>query len=400
MHRKPNTYLLTEVELGYIQRALQDAPHTSITRPQQALLSGLCNFMKWKLGYRIELAVSSLAAVMNLISSSSPLLRWGLWLQDSWTVLTTQSRSPEISRKYGAMVHIEASTLKLYHLRTLLGFAPFNAQPWAESVFPGSGTWNACGGSVCLTLSFWVTYCDPSLRNGPSNASHNRCCVYLTPWMEVWTLSRLACCIVPLTLTFKVPELGKVDSAYTSFSSKEKGQQIEPSQGALDIELGQAITASKPDISDQLGISGVKEEEINLRHQKGTEFRNPELFITDVSGKYPRLWALKRVDPNDVRMWCNFGALASICTIAPNWVVNADQESWSHNPHLKRGKELEIKFITAASEDTTYSIRYPSFHFMKLQRLDKRVFTYIKEQETKPELVIDLTEDEISTRRA
>ncbi|KAL8524047.1 hypothetical protein ACS0TY_013854 [Phlomoides rotata] len=37
---------------------------------------------------------------------------------------------------------------------------------------------------------------------------------------------------------------------------------------------------------------------------------------------------------------------------------------------------------------------------MKLQRPDKRVFTYIKEQETKPELVIDLTEDEISTRRA
>ncbi|KAL8489941.1 hypothetical protein ACS0TY_025732 [Phlomoides rotata] len=275
-----------------------------------ALLSGLCNFMKWKLGYWIELAVSSLAAVMNLISSSSPLLRWGLWLQDSWTVLTTQSRSPEISQKFGATVHIEASTLKLYHLRTLLGFAPFNAQPWAESVFPGSGTWNACGGSVCLTLSFWVTYCDPALRNGPSNTSHNR---------------------------------------------------------------------------------------------------NPELFITDVSGKYPRLWALKRVDPNDVQMWCNFGALALICTIAPSfweisglpdWVVNADQESWSHNPHLKRGKELEIKFITAASEDTTYSIRYPSFHFMKLQRLDKRVFTYIKEQETKLELVIDLTEDEISTRRA
>ncbi|KAL8533581.1 hypothetical protein ACS0TY_009835 [Phlomoides rotata] len=37
---------------------------------------------------------------------------------------------------------------------------------------------------------------------------------------------------------------------------------------------------------------------------------------------------------------------------------------------------------------------------MKLQRSDKRVLTYIKEQETKPVLVVNLTEDEISTRRA
>ncbi|KAL8524681.1 hypothetical protein ACS0TY_014328 [Phlomoides rotata] len=37
---------------------------------------------------------------------------------------------------------------------------------------------------------------------------------------------------------------------------------------------------------------------------------------------------------------------------------------------------------------------------MKLQRPDRRAFSYIKEQETKPELVIDLTEYEISTRRA
>ncbi|KAL8482640.1 hypothetical protein ACS0TY_025616 [Phlomoides rotata] len=37
---------------------------------------------------------------------------------------------------------------------------------------------------------------------------------------------------------------------------------------------------------------------------------------------------------------------------------------------------------------------------MKLQRLDKKAFSYIKEQETKPALVVNLTEDEISTRRA
>ncbi|KAL8458013.1 hypothetical protein ACS0TY_035765 [Phlomoides rotata] len=37
---------------------------------------------------------------------------------------------------------------------------------------------------------------------------------------------------------------------------------------------------------------------------------------------------------------------------------------------------------------------------MKLQRPNKKAFTYIKEQKTKPVLVVNLIEDEISTRRA
>ncbi|KAL8552788.1 hypothetical protein ACS0TY_001463 [Phlomoides rotata] len=44
--------------------------------------------------------------------------------------------------------------------------------------------------------------------------------------------------------------------------------------------------------------------------------------------------------------------------------------------------------------------QYPSFHSMKLQRPDKKAFTYIKKQETKPALVVNLTKDEISTMRA
>ncbi|KAL8476944.1 hypothetical protein ACS0TY_029299 [Phlomoides rotata] len=70
----------------------------------------------------------------------------------------------------------------------------------------------------------------------------------------------------------------------------------------------------------------------------------PEHFIIDVSGKYPRLWALRGVAPNDVRRWYDFGALPSIRTLAPSfqeiselpdWVCNAVQESWHNNPHLK-----------------------------------------------------------------
>ncbi|KAL8463812.1 hypothetical protein ACS0TY_033671 [Phlomoides rotata] len=48
----------------------------------------------------------------------------------------------------------------------------------------------------------------------------------------------------------------------------------------------------------------------------------------------------------------------------------------------------------------TNVIQYPSFHFMKLQRPDQMASTCIKTQETKPALVVNLTEDEVSTRRA
>ncbi|KAL8501201.1 hypothetical protein ACS0TY_020670 [Phlomoides rotata] len=82
-------------------------------------------------------------------------------------------------------------------------------------------------------------------------------------------------------------------------------------------------------------------------------------------------------EPHNVRRWYEFGALASICTVAPglweiselpDWVLNVVYESWHNNPHLKRGEEMEIKFITVAK--------------------------------TKSALVVNLTEDEISTIRA
>ncbi|KAL8523979.1 hypothetical protein ACS0TY_013802 [Phlomoides rotata] len=52
---------------------------------------------------------------------------------------------------------------------------------------------------------------------------------------------------------------------------------------------------------------------------KGMEFDTAH-FITDVSGKYPRLWALKGAHPVNVNRWYKFGVLASIRTIAPGVV--------------------------------------------------------------------------------
>ncbi|KAL8532024.1 hypothetical protein ACS0TY_008577 [Phlomoides rotata] len=71
---------------------------------------------------------------------------------------------------------------------------------------------------------------------------------------------------------------------------------------------------------EQVHIGEQSEYELRLDVVKErSEFGNPELFITDVSGKYPRLWTLKGANPNDVRRWYNFGALASICTVAPSF---------------------------------------------------------------------------------
>ncbi|KAL8522318.1 hypothetical protein ACS0TY_012456 [Phlomoides rotata] len=60
---------------------------------------------------------------------------------------------------------------------------------------------------------------------------------------------------------------------------------------------------------------------------KGVEF-DATHFITEVSGKYPRLWALKGAHPNTVNRWYKFGALASIRTVAPGFREISELPGW------------------------------------------------------------------------
>ncbi|KAL8549258.1 hypothetical protein ACS0TY_008198 [Phlomoides rotata] len=60
---------------------------------------------------------------------------------------------------------------------------------------------------------------------------------------------------------------------------------------------------------------------------KGMEFDTTH-FITDVSGKYPQLWALKGAHPVTVNRWYKFGALASIRTIAPSFREISELPDW------------------------------------------------------------------------
>ncbi|KAL8493229.1 hypothetical protein ACS0TY_024449 [Phlomoides rotata] len=172
---------------------------------------------------------------------------------------------------------------------------------------------------------------------------------------------------------FQVLEPGKADYAYTNTSFKLEENNTEQYE-------------SKPDVSEQPNTSGVKEGEINLRPQTC-----PKEVDTNIVG-FKSCW------------WYNstWEDLLKGSGIKPEHFIYdvSVHEFWHDNPHLKRGEELEIKFISVASEDTTNAIKYPSFHFMKLQRPDKKTFTYIKEQETKSALVVNLTEDKIFTRRA
>ncbi|KAL8479119.1 hypothetical protein ACS0TY_026105 [Phlomoides rotata] len=80
---------------------------------------------------------------------------------------------------------------------------------------------------------------------------------------------------------------------------------------------------------------------------------------------------------------------------------------WNHDGWLRSGMCLESIHGFGHSKERTPSMfadgtdleHSPQFVLLH-QRPHKKAFSYIKKQETKPTLVVNLTEDEISTRRA
>ncbi|KAL0373326.1 UNVERIFIED_CONTAM: hypothetical protein Sradi_3248300 [Sesamum radiatum] len=135
---------------------------------------------------------------------------------------------------------------------------------------------------------------------------------------------------------------------------------------------------------------------------------NPSKTIIETSKKYNRIWMLEGSKPEDVREWYDFGALASVHTMSPNfskisklpkWISGAVYDSWQNNPHLKRGDILELKFISVAPE-TVGKVSHPAFHFIKLQRPDMVAFNKSKATTGEVHLVSAISEDDISTRRA
>ncbi|KAL2247818.1 UNVERIFIED_CONTAM: hypothetical protein Sindi_2634100 [Sesamum indicum] len=135
---------------------------------------------------------------------------------------------------------------------------------------------------------------------------------------------------------------------------------------------------------------------------------NPGKAFIGTSKKYNRVWMLEGSKPEDVQEWYDFGAFASVHTMAPSfseisklpeWISGVVFDSWQNNPHLKRGNGLEIKFVSVALE-TTRKGSHLAFHFMKLQRPDIVAFSKIKAASGEAPLVSAISEDSISARRA
>ncbi|KAL0463445.1 UNVERIFIED_CONTAM: hypothetical protein Slati_0232100 [Sesamum latifolium] len=207
-----------------------------------------------------------------------------------------------------------------------------------------------------------------------------------------------------------------------------------PDSGEKATIESQGVQTS--DDSSQPSTFGVKEEEISLRPMTGTSKANtnelislssawqvyqrmweklisrkgvnPSKTIVETSEKYNRVWMLEGSKPEDVREWYDFGALASVHTMAPSfteisklpeWISGAVYDSWQNNPHLKRGDILDLKFISAASESAGKG-SHPAFYFIKLQRPHMVAFNKIKVASGEAPLVSAISEDDISTRRA
>ncbi|KAL2228420.1 UNVERIFIED_CONTAM: hypothetical protein Sindi_1821700 [Sesamum indicum] len=221
----------------------------------------------------------------------------------------------------------------------------------------------------------------------------------------------------------------------TPVASDSSTDYTRPSPDSGETTKIESQKVQTPVGSSQPNTSRVKEEEISLRPMTDTSKANtnelisssawqdyqrmweklisrkgvnPGKTIIEMSGKYNRVWMLKRSKPEDIREWYEFGALASVHTMSPSfskisklpeWISGAVFDSWKNNPHLRRGDVLKIKFISVAPE-TAGKGSHSTFHFMKLQRLDMVAFNKIKAASGEAPLVSAISEDSISTRRA
>ncbi|KAL8550091.1 hypothetical protein ACS0TY_008790 [Phlomoides rotata] len=157
-------------------------------------------------------------------------------------------------------------------------------------------------------------------------------------------------------LSFTPSPQGKTDSAYTSTFSKLEENKTEHQE-------------SKSDVSEQPNTYGVKEGKINIRSQKG--HKQVDTNIADgTSLEHSPQSVLLHQDSERSQNYHN-GVLMQFMSLEIIPLI------------LKEVKNLEIKFISVASEDTTNAIKYPNFHFTKLQMPDKKTFTYMVTSKSK-----------------
>ncbi|KAL8506199.1 hypothetical protein ACS0TY_017166 [Phlomoides rotata] len=131
---------------------------------------------------------------------------------------------------------------------------------------------------------------------------------------------------------------------------------------------------------------------------KGKEFDTAH-FISDVSGKYPRLWALKGAHPVTVNRWYKFGVLASIRTIAPGFREISELPDWTKKkaagPATKKKQARGVSKVwhgTEKDEGRTLHEEKPSTtqDAYQLSRLTKGTYhshLYIKSSERRRKII-------------
>ncbi|KAL8475899.1 hypothetical protein ACS0TY_028530 [Phlomoides rotata] len=106
---------------------------------------------------------------------------------------------------------------------------------------------------------------------------------------------------------------------------------------------------------------------------KGMEFDTTH-FITDVSGKYPRLWALKGAHPVIVNRLYKFGVLASIRTVAPSFREISELPDWVaeedlHSSPIKGGLKAHKRIIEKHLNIKNLSPSSPLYYRVKIKAL-------------------------------
>ena len=130
---------------------------------------------------------------------------------------------------------------------------------------------------------------------------------------------------------------------------------------------------------------------------------NTKEMIVDKSGIYPRIHFLQGSNSVEVRVWYDFGSIATIYMSTPNfleidrlprWIKDGVKDNFGNNTMTEINDTISLDFFSA-SPDFDESHTYPVWHFIKMRRV-----CYEKSMISNTEKIFrSFTEDNVHYRR-
>ena len=99
--------------------------------------------------------------------------------------------------------------------------------------------------------------------------------------------------------------------------------------------------------------------------------------IVDKSGIYPRIFFLQGSNPEEIRDWYDFGSIATIYLITPDfseiarlpgWIHEGVMDNFANNSLIKIDDTLALDFFSA-SPDFENEQRFPVWHFIRMRKV-------------------------------